>query len=73
MEALRTPPFPARLDFDEGDDIVHASVKIEGSCNQLVVGSNPTSRAKQKNVCKGVFLFLNIDFFSLEPYTSVNY
>lgn len=29
------------------DDIVHAGKKLSGTCNQLVVGSNPTLGAKK--------------------------
>jgi len=32
--------------FDEGEDIVHVPTKVGNTCNQLVVGSNPTRRAK---------------------------
>lgn len=31
--------------FDAGEEIVHALRKLRGTCNQLVVGSNPTRRA----------------------------
>lgn len=48
-----------------GDEIVHAIRKLVGTCNRLVVGSNPTSRAMKE--AKSYAIDLNYESSSRDP------